>query len=60
MDSSLKKLTTEDEKLLLEILFSQHYELEIICSELNDIEAGLKNTDHMTYLRLVSLYDRLR
>lgn len=59
MDTSLKKLTTEDEKLLIEILFNQQYELEIISSELNDIEAGLKNTDHMTYLRLVSLFDRL-
>lgn len=60
METTIEKISSDDQKLLIEILFSQHYAIEIISSELNDIEAGLKSTDNDTYNRLVSLYDRLR
>jgi hypothetical protein len=60
METTIEKISSDDQKLLIEILFSQHYAIEIISSEINDIEAGLKSTDNVTYNRLVSLYDRLR
>jgi hypothetical protein len=60
METTLKKLTSEDQKLLVEILIRQHYAIEIVSSELNDIESGVKSTDDITYNRLVSLYELLR
>lgn len=60
VDITMDLLSTDDLKLLVEILFRQQYAIEIICSELNDIEAGLKSMDDESYQRLVSLYDRLR
>jgi hypothetical protein len=56
----LSKLSIDDQQLLIEVLLNQHYAIEILSSELNDIETGVKSTDHGTYFRLVSLYDRLR
>lgn len=58
--NTMDLLTTDDQKLLAEVLISQDYAVEVLSSELNDIEAGMKNTDRNTYLRLISLYDRLR
>ncbi|WP_338786746.1 antirepressor AbbA [Metabacillus sp. FJAT-53654] len=60
METTLKKLTSEDQKLLVEILIRQQYAIEIVSSELNDIEVGVKSTDEVTYNRLVSLYELLR
>lgn len=60
METTLKKLTFEDQKLLVEILIRQQYAIEIVSSELNDIEVGAKSTDEVTYNRLVSLYELLR
>jgi hypothetical protein len=60
METTFEKLSSDDQKLLVEILFRQNYAIEIISSELNDIEAGIKSIDIVTYNRLVSLYDRLR
>ena len=60
MEKEIEKLTSDDQKLLLKVLFNQHYEIEIISSELNDIESGEKSMDKDTYHRLVSLYDRFR
>jgi hypothetical protein len=60
METTLKKLTSDDQKLLVEILIRQQYAIEIVTSELNDIEAGVKSTDDITYNRLVSLYELLR
>ncbi|MGM0873412.1 MAG: antirepressor AbbA [Bacillota bacterium] len=60
MGTTIEIISSDDQKLLIEILFSQNYAIEILSSELNDIEAGLKSTDDVTYNRLVSLYDRLR
>ena len=60
METTLKKLTSDDQKLLVEILIRQQYAIEIVSSELNDIEVGAKSTDEVTYNRLVSLYELLR
>jgi Antirepressor AbbA len=60
MENEIDKLTSDDQKILLEVLFNQHYEIEIISSELNDIESGEKSVDKDTYRQLVSLYDRFR
>jgi len=60
METTLKKLTLDDKQLLAEALISQHYALEIVISELNDIESGIKRMDQSKYLQLLTLYEKLR
>lgn len=60
MEATIKTLTNEDQKLLSEILIRQHYAIEIVLSEINDIESGVKTSDQRTYQHLLSLYERLR
>ncbi|MCZ0754266.1 antirepressor AbbA [Anoxybacillus sp. J5B_2022] len=55
-----EQLSTDEQQLLLEVLFSQQYALEIISSELADMESGQKQTDEARYQHLVKLYERLR
>lgn len=55
-----EQLSRDEQQLLLEVLFSQQYALEIISSELADMESGQKQTDEGRYLHLVKLYERLR
>jgi hypothetical protein len=44
----------------VELLLKQQYALELISSEIYEIESGTKQTDNATYQKLVSLYDRIR
>ncbi|MGN7939944.1 antirepressor AbbA [Metabacillus sp. 22489] len=60
METTLKKLTLDDKQLLAEALISQQYALEIIISELNDIESGIKRMEQSKYLQLLTLYEKLR
>lgn len=60
MENEIEKLTSADQKILLKVLFNQQYEIEILSSELNDIESGERSVDQDTYRQLVSLYERFR
>ncbi|KKI93862.1 hypothetical protein WQ54_02100 [Bacillus sp. SA1-12] len=60
MKATIEWLTIDEQKLLIELLLRQQYALEIVCSEINDIETGMKSTDQKTYQRLLALYERLR
>jgi hypothetical protein len=60
MNHSGKELTADEQKLLIDVLFSNEYALELLSSELYDIETGTKNVDETTYKKLVTLYDRVR
>jgi len=53
------QLSGEEASLLLEVLFSQQYALELVRSELTDIENGDKAADEQRYRQLLRLYDRL-
>lgn len=53
------RLSGEEAALLLDVLFSQQYALELIRSELADIENGDKAVDEHRYRQLLRLYDRL-
>ncbi|ARA97317.1 MULTISPECIES: antirepressor AbbA [Geobacillus] len=53
------RLSGEEASLLLEVLFSQQYALELVRSELADIENGDKEADEQRYRQLLRLYDRL-
>ncbi|OKO94643.1 antirepressor AbbA [Geobacillus proteiniphilus] len=53
------RLSGEEAALLLDVLFSQQYALELIRSELADIENGDKAVDERRYRQLLRLYDRL-
>lgn len=53
------KLSGEEASLLLEVMFSQQYALELVRSELADIENGDKEADEQRYRQLLRLYDRL-
>jgi hypothetical protein len=55
-----ERLSAEEQKLLLDVLFTQHYALEIISCELADIENGDKQVEEARYKKLVNLYDRIR
>jgi hypothetical protein len=52
-------LSHEEQRLLLDILFTQQYALELVRCELADIENGDKQVDAKRYQQLLSLYDRL-
>ncbi|MFC0270720.1 antirepressor AbbA [Metabacillus herbersteinensis] len=60
MGLAVEQLSIDDQKLLIELLLDHQYALELISSELNDIESGSKMTDDTTYQRLLSLYDQIR
>ncbi|AZB42632.1 antirepressor AbbA [Bacillus sp. FJAT-42376] len=55
-----KRLSTEEQELLVSLLMKQEYAIELISSELNDIESGQKAVDMETYRQLTTLYDRIR
>ncbi len=55
----LPRLSDEEAALLLDVLFSQQYALELIRSELADIENGDKAVDEHRHRQLLRLYDRL-
>ena len=55
----LKTLSYEEQILLLDILFTQQYALELVSCELADIEYGEKQVDEKRYQQLLRLYDRL-
>ncbi|MCA1029871.1 antirepressor AbbA [Bacillus timonensis] len=60
MEKELNIVLTDAEKnLLLSVLFRQDYALEIIRSELCDIEVGSKEVDLETYREMIVLYDKL-
>jgi hypothetical protein len=48
-----------DQKLLLDVLFSQRYAKEIVSCELTDIESGNKKTEEARIKKLNELFDRL-
>ncbi|QOR68379.1 antirepressor AbbA [Cytobacillus suaedae] len=52
-------LSKDEQALLLEILFSQRYALDLVSVEIADIENGSKPTDEIVYKRLIALYDKL-
>lgn len=56
----IERFTDDEQKLLVETLLSQNYVIELLSSELNDIESGIKAKDEHSYQQLKSLYDRLR
>lgn len=56
----LEWLSLDEQNLLLDVLFNQQYALEIINSELADIESGYKQADTVRYQNLVKLYERIR
>ncbi|MFY0759324.1 MULTISPECIES: antirepressor AbbA [Metabacillus] len=60
MNSAVEILSSDDQKFLVELLLKQQYALELISSEIYEIESGTKQTDNATYQKLVSLYDRIR
>ena len=53
-------LSQDEERLLLDLLWNHHYALELICSEIYDIENGEKVVEEEHDKKLVDLYDRLR
>ncbi|MBC9024547.1 MULTISPECIES: AbrB antirepressor AbbA [Bacillus] len=55
-----ERFTEEEQKLLLNILINHEYAIELLSSEINDIETRTKNVDGTTYKKLVTLYDRFR
>ncbi|MDQ0229538.1 antirepressor AbbA [Metabacillus malikii] len=60
MEATLNKITLDEYRLLVELLISQQYAIEIICSELNDYEIGAKTMEWDRYKRLIALYEKLR
>lgn len=54
------RFNEEEKKLLLNVLLNQEYAVELLSSEINDIECGTKNVDDNTYKQLITLYDRVR
>lgn len=55
-----KRLSNEEQELLISLLMKQEYAIELLSSELNDIENGEKAVDMETYKQLTVLYDRIR
>ncbi|MFJ5963603.1 MULTISPECIES: antirepressor AbbA [unclassified Bacillus (in: firmicutes)] len=54
------RFNEEEKKLLLNVLLNQDYAVELLSSEINDIECGTKKVDDNTYKQLITLYDRVR
>lgn len=59
MSRWVERLSPDEQSLLLEVLFNQRYALEIISSELADMESGQKQVDETQYRHLVKLYERI-
>ncbi|MBE4908918.1 antirepressor AbbA [Bacillus luteolus] len=59
INGTLNRLTRDEQALLLEVLFSQRYALDLVSVEIADIENGSKPTDELVYKRLIALYDKL-
>lgn len=59
INGTLNRLTKDEQALLLEVLFSQRYALDLVSVEIADIENGAKPTDELVYKRLIALYDKL-
>ncbi|ANB58687.1 antirepressor AbbA family protein [Anoxybacillus sp. B7M1] len=55
----LERLSLDEQMLLLDVLFTQQYALEIISCELSDIERGYKYVDEARHQKLVQLYHRI-
>ncbi|MCD7035472.1 antirepressor AbbA [Metabacillus sp. GX 13764] len=60
MNLALDQISHDDQKLLVDILLKQQYALELVSSEINDIESGEKAICQDDYNRLLALYDLLR
>lgn len=56
----MERFSEEERKLLLNVPLNHEYAVELLSSEINDIETGTKNVDSLTYKKLVTLYDRVR
>ncbi|MEC3834075.1 antirepressor AbbA [Bacillus licheniformis] len=56
----MERFSEKERKLLLNVLLDHEYAVELLSSEINDIETGTKNVDSLTYKKLVTLYDRVR
>ncbi|GMB08633.1 antirepressor AbbA [Thermolongibacillus altinsuensis] len=55
-----QQLSMEEQQLLVDLLFTQQYAIELISAELADIECGYKQVDAQRYKQLIGLYDRVR
>ncbi|WP_243293051.1 antirepressor AbbA [Bacillus sp. FJAT-47783] len=60
MRIAVRQFSKEDQQLLVDVLFSQEYAIELLESELHDIENGHKKVDFQTYKKLIDLYDKIR
>ncbi|MFY4773550.1 antirepressor AbbA [Metabacillus sp. RGM 3146] len=60
MGLAVEQISGDDQKLLVNILLKQQYALELVSSEINDIECGDKAACEEEYNRLLALYDLLR
>ncbi|MDA1475743.1 antirepressor AbbA [Bacillus sp. CLL-7-23] len=56
----MDRFSEEERRLLLNVLLDHEYAVELLSSEINDIETGSKRVDNLTYKKLVTLYDRVR
>nr|WP_090851315.1 antirepressor AbbA [Litchfieldia salsa] len=52
-------LSGDEKDLLLEILFSQNYALELLCCEFVDIENGDKKISIEEYKKFTQLFEKL-
>lgn len=52
-------LSLEEKQLLVAILFRNHFAIELVVSEINDIECGKKSLIYV-HTKLVELYDKIR
>ena len=52
-------LTIEEEMLLLDLLFSQKYALELVSCEMTDIENGNKKVTKDEYRKLTKIFEKL-
>ncbi|WP_102347104.1 antirepressor AbbA [Bacillus sp. Marseille-P3661] len=59
MTNTKTLLKNEDKLMLGEILLNQNYAIELVSSEIADIETGLKQADETRLKQLNELYDRL-
>ncbi|MBD1381283.1 antirepressor AbbA [Metabacillus arenae] len=53
-------LTEEEKEMLVGLLLDNQYALELLSSEINDIENGNKKVNQRQYQKLLTLYDRIR
>ncbi|WP_027408304.1 antirepressor AbbA [Anoxybacteroides tepidamans] len=55
----LERLSLDEQTLLLDVLFTQQYALELISCEIADMESGYKQVDEARYRSLMKLYRRI-